>query len=284
VDYSTMSDLKQCTKCGGKYPATTEHFKKSKKVKSGLYAMCRRCTYKAERKRIQNKRHEHICKKCGSGFPDKSNSANIYCSRECAFEDMKAEVKLCAVCGAETNGTKYCSDKCRHSVDCACKECDKIFKGKAGAVFCSGDCRRADARKKWRESFISVKQTNPYVTKACRHCGEAFTTNFMADNRVFCSEKCMRRSAKQQRNYRRRGNFVSYVSRHDVCERDEWTCQICGKKVDQRKIAPHPKSPTLDHIIPLAKGGTHEPKNVQLAHFLCNSVKGDRDGGQLRLF
>lgn len=38
---------------------------------------------------------------------------------------------------------------------------------------------------------------------------------------------------------------------------------------------PHPLSPTLDHITPLAEGGEHTPENVQLAHFICNSHKGD---------
>lgn len=35
-------------------------------------------------------------------------------------------------------------------------------------------------------------------------------------------------------------------------------------------------APTLDHIIPLAAGGTHEPSNCQCAHFSCNSAKGAR--------
>jgi len=37
--------------------------------------------------------------------------------------------------------------------------------------------------------------------------------------------------------------------------------------------APHPLSMSIDHIIPLSRGGTHEPDNVQLAHFICNSIK-----------
>jgi 5-methylcytosine-specific restriction endonuclease McrA len=36
-----------------------------------------------------------------------------------------------------------------------------------------------------------------------------------------------------------------------------------------------PDAPTVDHIIPLAKGGTHTWDNVQLAHWSCNSDKRD---------
>lgn len=32
--------------------------------------------------------------------------------------------------------------------------------------------------------------------------------------------------------------------------------------------------PTIDHIIPLSKGGLHSWNNIQLAHLSCNSSKG----------
>jgi len=38
----------------------------------------------------------------------------------------------------------------------------------------------------------------------------------------------------------------------------------------------YPMSLSIDHIIPLANGGTHEPKNVQIAHFICNSIKSNK--------
>ena len=34
--------------------------------------------------------------------------------------------------------------------------------------------------------------------------------------------------------------------------------------------------PTIDHIIPLSKGGTHTWNNVQLAHMCCNAGKCDK--------
>jgi 5-methylcytosine-specific restriction endonuclease McrA len=71
----------------------------------------------------------------------------------------------------------------------------------------------------------------------------------------------------------------------DIFERDRWICQICKKRVSRIKKAPHPLSPSLDHIIPMScEGGDHVPENVQLAHFHCNSVKGAKGGTvQLKL-
>jgi 5-methylcytosine-specific restriction endonuclease McrA len=36
--------------------------------------------------------------------------------------------------------------------------------------------------------------------------------------------------------------------------------------------------PSVDHIIPRALGGTHDPENLQLTHLVCNLIKHDRIG------
>ena len=54
-------------------------------------------------------------------------------------------------------------------------------------------------------------------------------------------------------------------------------CGICGKPVDFGFKFPHPLSPTVDHIIPVAKGGhPSDMSNLQLAHFTCNRQKSDK--------
>lgn len=53
-------------------------------------------------------------------------------------------------------------------------------------------------------------------------------------------------------------------------------CGICGKPVDFSLKFPDPMSPTIDHIIPVAKGGhPSDIDNLQLAHFYCNRQKSD---------
>jgi 5-methylcytosine-specific restriction endonuclease McrA len=42
------------------------------------------------------------------------------------------------------------------------------------------------------------------------------------------------------------------------------------------KVVPHPKAPTIDHVIPRAHGGDDVRANVQLAHYKCNCTKSDR--------
>ncbi len=65
---------------------------------------------------------------------------------------------------------------------------------------------------------------------------------------------------------------------HEIYDRDNGKCHVCGLAVDRQRVAPHPLAATLDHVWPLALHGRHEPGNVKLAHFLCNCWKSDRAG------
>ncbi|MFD7109169.1 HNH endonuclease [Streptomyces microflavus] len=62
----------------------------------------------------------------------------------------------------------------------------------------------------------------------------------------------------------------------EVHTRDGWTCQLCRLPIDPDVAWPHPESPSVDHVIPLSRGGTHALSNVQSAHLGCNSSKGDK--------
>lgn len=74
---------------------------------------------------------------------------------------------------------------------------------------------------------------------------------------------------ENRRRARKMAAFVAPVDTDAIYARDGGICQLCGTPV-QRTAA------TLDHIVPLSRGGTHEPANVQIAHGPCNSRKGNR--------
>ena len=59
---------------------------------------------------------------------------------------------------------------------------------------------------------------------------------------------------------------VPPVNRREVLRRDHHTCQYCGSS----------RHLTLDHVIPLSKGGQHSWDNVVTACQQCNQRKSDR--------
>lgn len=58
------------------------------------------------------------------------------------------------------------------------------------------------------------------------------------------------------------------AERKYVYIRDKGTCQICGKFVPPDKF-------TIDHIIPISKGGTYDYDNLQCCCRKCNQLKAD---------
>ena len=53
-------------------------------------------------------------------------------------------------------------------------------------------------------------------------------------------------------------------------------CAICGMPINKRLKFPDPMSATVDHIIPIARGGhPSDIDNLQLAHWCCNRAKSD---------
>lgn len=62
----------------------------------------------------------------------------------------------------------------------------------------------------------------------------------------------------------------------EVFERDGWVCGICTEPVDPEATWPDPLSASLDHVVPVSRGGVHVPENAQCAHLVCNVQKGAR--------
>ena len=54
-------------------------------------------------------------------------------------------------------------------------------------------------------------------------------------------------------------------------------CWLCGHAIGYQLDARHPLSFTLDHYIPLSRGGSLlDPTNARSAHRRCNSARGNR--------
>lgn len=83
----------------------------------------------------------------------------------------------------------------------------------------------------------------------------------------------------------RRTTHTIKITWQEVAERDGIKCALCGREVNPSDIWYSETGrkcfgrtyPTVDHIIPLEKGGMHTLENVQLACKRCNSSKGSNE-------
>lgn len=141
--------------------------------------------------------------------------------------------------------------------------------------------------KEWYREQVGIN-AEAAGRSECLECGSptmpAGNHATIAVHVKFCSKNCRYRYKGRKRRAARKAVRHMDFSRLDILERDGWMCQLCNKRIDRRLKFPHPKSASLDHIVPLSVGGADVPSNVQAAHWDCNVAKGNRPANdQLRL-
>jgi 5-methylcytosine-specific restriction endonuclease McrA len=202
-----------------------------------------------------------------------------------AYKESRKREKTCAQCGQtfRSDRARFCSMACVGKSQRKPYSTDLVPVGVD--AFPRTDRQKCAARRLAWAARGTRSNRGVWVAGSCRRCGGGFTCLLTNSLPQYCSLICRRLDAKARRRALKRGAHVGVVYRKKIFERDGWRCQLCKRKVNPRAAVPHPLAPTLDHIVPLADGGTHEPSNVQCAHFICNSRKGDRGASQqLMLF
>jgi len=228
----------------------------------------------------ENIKEKYICKYCKKEFKPKNSDRITYCSRECAFADKAAKPKekikpICIKCGKQIEGrnsSKYCTIECYRQY-----QYEQYIKYKNSDQY----------QKALNEKREKYESKTKFISKVCKECGATYNAKI---KQKYCSFECREKATKRNENHKRRQReihtSIKPIYKNEILLRDKGICQLCGKKINIKYVYPHPKSLSIDHIIPLSQGGTHEPKNVQVAHFICNSKKGNKKGAlydQIRL-
>lgn len=59
-----------------------------------------------------------------------------------------------------------------------------------------------------------------------------------------------------------------------VLERDGRVCWLCGNRIDKKAPAGSPGALSVDHVVPLNRGGSNAVENLRVAHRSCNTRRG----------
>ena len=172
----------------------------------------------------------------------------------------------CATCGVglaparRVNASPFCRDACRAAWHHAFRP----------------EYRERSARQK-RERYAATYAPPSYV-QTCPECGCGFESHHA--NRVYCGNACQWAQAHRARRARRFAVVREPYRFAEIAERDGWVCGICDAPVDPSLTHPAPASGSIDHIVPLSRGGADTRANVQLAHLGCNWRKSNQEGGR----
>lgn len=276
--YSTTSDpqtVKHCEWCGQELPPKRKRF-------------CNKKCGGAWRTANYTVPVVVICKGCGVEFSPKKYDRSDFHSRECAFE-YRNKLKV--------ERAERLEQERRSSLP-PCEICGQPVSRKGAKTCGKEECKKERDRRTSRESNAARKVLKP---RKCKCCGKVFTPKYGDFRKSLCgSEECKKKNsrihkAKVGKTFGARARLVlqklygnqwrehyESINRRKVLERDGWRCQLCGCKLKDTKTW-HERQATVDHIVPLARGGDHKYTNVQAACMMCNSKKGDKAVGQLIL-
>ena len=136
---------------------------------------------------------------------------------------------------------------------------------------------------------ISDQLIKRLATRVCKNCGKEFCIE-LSDyhSEIYCSEACQKRChdrIKRDKRIRRMKarEMDPDITLEKLYKRDGGTCYLCGrmcdwadgKMIDGQFVAGE-SYPSIDHVKPISKGGSHTWENVKLACRHCNTVKGWR--------
>jgi len=163
-----------------------------------------------------------------------------------------------------------------------CAWCGRVYAPKQRCVskFCSRGCKTSSKNATAAQVRLTAKPI-----RNCRHCANPIPPQKFI-SAAFCSVKCSDAAHNVTRKMRKRAADpeLGLISRAEIAERDGWRCGLCHRKVDQGKAWPDPMCASIDHVLPLARGGDNSAANLQLAHLRCNLSKRADGQDQLRLF
>lgn len=205
------------------------------------------------------------------------------------YKNYDSTIRIrCKVCNAEFN--RYADAAIRHGItcpNCLAIERERIKSEKNIAKEKLILKKQAEKQQRQNEKDEQDKQRK---YRTCKNCGVIFYSDTC---RTLC-DKCKKDTIRiHQRKYykskeiKRRIKIKSAMVDNDItvqalAERDNNICYLCNKPVDFSDYYDNGVAiicgnnyPSIDHVIPLAKGGLHSWDNVKLAHRICNSKKSD---------
>lgn len=146
-----------------------------------------------------------------------------------------------------------------------CSWCGVVVSLERGrSRYCSEGCKALSSQRR------NTGQTKR-ASRDCSRCGSAIPMEATGRSGRRRREDVLTCAVCRRARGKRHGSSVAVLALRDGTD-----CGICGEPVDMTLRMPDLMSASVDHIFPFARGGSHDPSNLQLAHNICNRRKSAR--------
>lgn len=181
---------------------------------------------------------------------------------------IRTVLSLCAGYGGLEMSSKRDCNGLKHCVECFRALCESSFSkrsdAKDGLQAVCKECQRT-LKKNWIvANYDHVVESNRQWNQSHPQIALNRVNRWKSDNPY--KARLNSQKTAQTRRARKKAAFVESITPIIVFERDGWLCGICGKLVGREDAS-------IDHIMPLSKGGLHSYVNVQTSHLRCNVRK-----------
>ena len=186
---------------------------------------------------------------------------------------LQSEVKLCRKCGRTLPISEFYWDKINNCFQYQCKDCKKKYAAEYQKSPRGHDVHLRATRKyhqtvdnEARREFYKTADGKAYLRE--RNKAESFLESCKKYRQ---SEKGKTRKALNERKRRARFQEVlctlTLEEWQEILQSYQFSCYYCGR--DDVKM-------TIEHVIPISRGGNHTKENVVPACGSCNSSKRER--------
>lgn len=169
-----------------------------------------------------------------------------------------------------------------------CATCGRLFWWGSGHPYGGRHCCRAcvppPRKKRPKVSCLDCGVSMPFGARRCPPCAAIYRASTQSEEAKQKRKVAARKADRERFGKYWRGKARAYgahyekVDRTKIFDRDDWICYLCGRPVPRGLLRDcrAKDAPTIDHVVPISKGGAHAAHNIRLAHRGCNSRKQSR--------
>jgi 5-methylcytosine-specific restriction endonuclease McrA len=277
---------KQCEECANPFSVPPAQAKVRRFCKPACSNLWNSNRFKTDARLNKGSSRQVRCAWCDKGYsvPQSKQRKSYYCSRVClaTYRTSRRADLPCETCGKvksvmpkEISTFRFCSKACKWEdmkrsmvgennpawIDrehVACESCGKVYRshGSRKNRFCNMRCfgkymstaNRGENNPLWKGGISSLMSSHEW------------RKNNLAKRREVAAKRRARELGCQR---------VETIDRTLIIQRDQSACYICDKILTLEKI-------TIDHVVPIAKGGEASYSNLKVCCRSCNARKGNK--------